>query len=75
MKSQMKKRVSTRKVQDIEDLGKPEEPEDPMMADPTDEEPYLAAVKALARDGLKVVGHHGEMGSMGVPLTELPRKS
>jgi len=57
---------------DIEDLGKPATAEDFMNAEPTEEEPYLAAVKLLARDGLSVVGHHGAMGSMGVPLVQLP---
>jgi glutamate synthase domain-containing protein 2 len=36
------------------------------------EEPTLALVKSLARDGLSKTGHHGEMGAMGVPRTELP---
>jgi glutamate synthase domain-containing protein 2 len=39
----------------------------------TKEEPTLAYIKALARDGLSRTGHHGEMGAMGVPLTELPQ--
>ena len=39
----------------------------------TKEEPTLAYIKALARDGLSKTGHHGEMGAMGVPLTELPQ--
>jgi glutamate synthase domain-containing protein 2/CDGSH-type Zn-finger protein len=30
-------------------------------------------IHAMARDGLSKTGHHGEMGAMGVPLTELPR--
>jgi methylamine---glutamate N-methyltransferase subunit C len=38
----------------------------------TPEEPTLELVKALARDGLAQVGHHGEMTSMGVPRRELP---
>ena len=38
----------------------------------TKEEPTLAYIKALAKDGLSKTGHHGEMGAMGVPLTELP---
>jgi glutamate synthase domain-containing protein 2 len=42
---------------------------------PTPEEPTVARIHALARDGLSKVGHHGEMGAMGVPLTELPRWS
>lgn len=39
----------------------------------TPEEPTVARIHALARDGLTKTGHHGEMGAMGVPLTELPR--
>jgi len=39
----------------------------------TKEEPTLAYVKALARDGLTKTGHHGEMGAMGVPIPELPQ--
>ena len=39
----------------------------------TREEPTLAYIKALARDGLSKTGHHGEMGAMGVPIPELPR--
>ena len=39
----------------------------------TKEEPTLAYIKALARDGLSKTGHHGEMGAMGVPIPELPR--
>ena len=37
------------------------------------EEPTLAYIKALARDGLHKTGHHGEMGAMGVPIPELPQ--
>lgn len=39
----------------------------------TTEEPTLAYIKALARDGLHGSGHHGPMGAMGVPIPELPR--
>lgn len=38
----------------------------------TKEEPTLSYIKALAKDGLSKVGHHGEMGAMGVPIPELP---
>ena len=40
---------------------------------PTKEEPTLAYIKELARNGLSKTGHHGEMGAMGVPIPELPR--
>ena len=36
------------------------------------EEPTLAYIKALAKDGLSKTGHHGEMGAMGVPIPDLP---
>ncbi len=39
---------------------------------PTPEEPTVAEIHALARDGLAKVGHHGEMGAMGVPRPSLP---
>ena len=44
-----------------------------VSTDSTIEEPTLAYIKALARDGLSKVGHHGEMGAMGVPIPELPQ--
>lgn len=39
----------------------------------TPEEPTLSYIKALARDGLSNFGHHGEIGAMGVPGSELPK--
>jgi len=39
----------------------------------TREEPTMAYIKALAKDGLSKMGHHGEMGAMGVPIPDLPR--
>jgi glutamate synthase domain-containing protein 2/CDGSH-type Zn-finger protein len=39
---------------------------------PTPEEPTVARIHELALHGLSNVGHHGEMGSMGVPRKELP---
>ncbi|WP_413717054.1 glutamate synthase-related protein [Silicimonas sp. MF1-12-2] len=41
-------------------------------ARPTPEEPTVARIHALARDGLSKLGHHGEMGAMGVPRKDLP---
>jgi len=38
----------------------------------TPEEPTVARIHALAQDGLSRVGHHGEMGAMGVPRKDLP---
>lgn len=42
-------------------------------SDFTKEEPTMAYIKALAKDGLSKTGHHGEMGAMGVPTPDLPR--
>ncbi len=39
----------------------------------TYEEPTLAYIKSLAKNGLTKTGHHGEMGAMGVPIPELPQ--
>lgn len=39
---------------------------------PTPEEPHVAFIHELAEHGLSKVGHHGPMGSMGVPRTDLP---
>jgi glutamate synthase domain-containing protein 2/CDGSH-type Zn-finger protein len=41
-------------------------------AAPTPEEPTVARIHELARDGLSGHGHHGEMGAMGVPRKDLP---
>lgn len=43
------------------------------VASPTAEEPYVQFIHELAKNGLEQVGHHGEMGSMGVPRNALPR--
>ena len=45
----------------------------PANSGATKEEPTLAYIKALAKDGLSKTGHHGEMGAMGVPIPELPQ--
>jgi glutamate synthase domain-containing protein 2 len=42
------------------------------VATPTPEEPTVAFIHQLAREGLSKVGHHGPMTSMGVPRNELP---
>ena len=41
-------------------------------ATPTPEEPTVARIHELAKHGLSKLGHHGEMGSMGVPRKDLP---
>lgn len=38
----------------------------------TPEEPHVAYIHELAKNGLSKVGHHGEMASMGVPAKDLP---
>ena len=42
------------------------------VATATPEEPTVARIHELARNGLSKLGHHGEMGSMGVPRKDLP---
>ena len=42
------------------------------VARATPEEPTVAFVHELARDGLSKLGHHGPMTSMGVPRKDLP---
>lgn len=39
---------------------------------PTTEEPTLAFIHQLARDGLSKIGHHGPITAMGVPRHTLP---
>ena len=41
-------------------------------AEPTAEEPTVAFIHELARDGLQKLGHHGPMAAMGVPRHKLP---
>ncbi|MGJ8527318.1 glutamate synthase-related protein [Maritalea sp.] len=50
----------------------PEPKSDVPTATPTPEEPTVARIHALAKDGLSKLGHHGEMGAMGVPRKDLP---
>lgn len=42
------------------------------IAVPTPEEPTVAYIHQLAKEGLSKVGPHGEIGAMGVPRSELP---
>ena len=57
------------------DVGKEMKPSggDVPKAEPTPEEPTVAFIHELARNGLKEVGHHGPMGAMGVPRSKLPQ--
>ena len=50
----------------------PEPKSDIPVAVPTPEEPTVARIHELARDGLSKLGHHGWMGAMGVPRKDLP---
>jgi CDGSH-type Zn-finger protein len=45
---------------------------DTPTAKPTPEEPTVAFIHQLAREGLSKLGHHGPMTSMGIPRNELP---
>ncbi len=42
------------------------------VATATPEEPTVAFIHQLAKEGLSKLGHHGQMTSMGVPRHELP---
>lgn len=46
--------------------------DDMPVATPTPEEPTVAFIHQLAREGLSKLGHHGPMTSMGVPRNQLP---
>ncbi len=46
--------------------------DDGVLARATPEEPTVEYIHELAENGLGKVGHHGPMGSMGVPRGELP---
>jgi len=41
-------------------------------ATPTPEEPTVALIHQLAKEGLTQMGHHGPMTAMGVPRNQLP---
>ncbi len=53
----------------VEQEGKGASP----TARPTPEEPQVAAIHQLAREGLAGVGRHGPMVAMGVPRESLPK--
>jgi glutamate synthase domain-containing protein 2/CDGSH-type Zn-finger protein len=62
--------VNYEKGQEVEPpKGKDNEMPKPV---PTPEEPTVAFIHELARDGLSKLGHHGPMGAMGVPRDNLP---
>ncbi|MDF2178375.1 glutamate synthase-related protein [Aliiglaciecola sp. CAU 1673] len=43
------------------------------VAEPTEEEPTVALIHQLAKEGLSKIGHHGPMTAMGVPRNQLPQ--
>ena len=51
---------------------KPKSKDNIPEATPTPEEPTVARIHELAKHGLSRLGHHGEMGAMGVPRKDLP---
>ncbi|MFT7583655.1 MAG: CDGSH-type Zn-finger protein [Cellvibrionaceae bacterium] len=55
------------RVQANANVGKQPEPV------PTPEEPHVAFIHQLAREGLSKLGHHGPMTAMGVPRDLLPK--
>ena len=55
------------------DAGSDSDSSSAALVPATREEPTLAYIKALARDGLSKTGSHGEIAAMGVPVGELPR--
>jgi glutamate synthase domain-containing protein 2/CDGSH-type Zn-finger protein len=62
----------------IEDIGQQgpgvstAKPDSAPEASATPEEPTVAYIHQLAREGLSKLGHHGPMTSMGVPRNQLP---
>jgi len=52
--------------------GQQTDPTSAPVARATIDEPTVALIHQLARDGLSKVGHHGPMTSMGVPRHKLP---
>lgn len=61
-----------------DDVGKPgpgrkTDPSKAPEPSPTPEEPHVAFIHQLAREGLDGVGHHGPMTAMGVPGDQLPK--
>jgi glutamate synthase domain-containing protein 2/CDGSH-type Zn-finger protein len=53
-------------------VKKGENPTESSSSESTPEEPHVAYIHELAKNGLSNLGHHGEMGSMGVPGKDLP---
>ncbi len=64
----------THKSISADKITKPSSSSNP-EATATPEEPYVEYIHELAKNGLSKVGHHGEMGAMGVPGKDLPKWS
>lgn len=62
----------THKSISAEEVSKPAAGDIGIEATPTPEEPHVQYIHELAKNGLSKVGHHGEMGAMGVPAKDLP---
>jgi len=60
------------KADQVGKAGPGPESSDQPSAAPTAEEPTVAFIHQLAREGLSKLGHHGPMTSMGVPRKDLP---
>ncbi len=57
----------------LDEIGSPGPQKITREVKSTPEEPYVAYIHELAKNGLSNFGHHGEMGAMGVPRKDLPR--
>ncbi|PFG58074.1 glutamate synthase domain-containing protein 2 [Vibrio sp. ES.051] len=67
------KRFSAEQVgQEAPEQKKRDKSEKSAIASSTQEEPTLAFIHQLAREGLSTLGHHGPMTAMGVPRHLLP---
>ncbi|WP_419904573.1 glutamate synthase-related protein [Kiloniella sp.] len=50
----------------------PKQSAPPSLSSSNPIEPHIEFIQELAKNGLSKLGHHGPMGAMGVPRTELP---
>ncbi|NEQ71558.1 MAG: glutamate synthase, partial [Symploca sp. SIO2D2] len=66
------KQVPAEQVGKEFELPKPEDADALPEAEPTPEEPTVAFIHQLAKEGLSKIGHHGPMEAMGVPRNQLP---
>lgn len=59
---------------ETEQVGKPLQSLQSSAVDSSPEEPHVANIQELVKNGLKNLGDHGEMGAMGVPAKDLPKR-